>query len=350
VKSLTERIFTNYLIFNLKFTKMKKVFFYAFLLMIVPALVLTSCTKDDDGNGDTPTTQQGFALLKDFMKTNNFDLDDMLGGGDWIATADAIYNKGVDDYYIMDIRSQEAYDAGHIEGAVHSSLVTIVADAVIADKQIIVVCYTGQSAGHAVMALRLSGYSDAQVLKWGMCSWNDFFTAGYWPDKVGNAVIDFSGSWIAPPGDIMPSLDFGEPTWTTTTTDPAELLAERVSVMTGAFNGIGNAAVLENFDDYFINNYWDLTDVEQYGNITGSFRIKPLTLENSEYANLDPDMVIVTYCWTGQTSSMITAWLTILGYEAVSLTYGANGMIYDDLTGHKWSAAQVMNYPYVSTK
>jgi rhodanese-related sulfurtransferase len=58
-------------------------------------------------------------------------------------------------------------------------------------------------------------------------------------------------------------------------------------------------------------------------------------------ANLDPSKEVVTYCWTGQTSSMITAYLSVLGYNTVSLKFGANGMIYDDLESHKFSTPAV---------
>jgi rhodanese-related sulfurtransferase len=53
-----------------------------------------------------------------------------------------------------------------------------------ATKPILVVCYTGQSAGHAVVALRLSGYSDAKVLKWGMSGWRSDL-AGPWEGNSG---------------------------------------------------------------------------------------------------------------------------------------------------------------------
>ena len=41
---------------------------------------------------------------------------------------------------------------------------------------------------------------------------------------------------------------------------------------------------------------------------------------------------------------MMTAWLYVLGYDAKSLLFGANGMIYSDLTGHKWTASADLAY------
>ena len=91
------------------------------------------------------------------------------------------------------------------------------------------------------------------------------------------------------------------------------------------------------------------TDVEQYGNIVGSYRLNPFTLADKTYKNLDPSKTIVTYCWTGQTSSMLTAYLYILGYDVKSLKFGMNAMIYSELTGHKW-ALQGNNFPVFPTK
>ena len=83
--------------------------------------------------------------------------------------------------------------------------------------------------------------------------------------------------------------------------------------------------------------------METYGNIVGSHRIKPLVLEN-----LDPDEQIVTYCWTSMTSSVVSAYLIVLGYDAASLRFGVNGMIYDNLAEAKqWHGST--DLPYVPT-
>jgi rhodanese-related sulfurtransferase len=38
---------------------------------------------------------------------------------------------------------------------------------------------------------------------------------------------------------------------------------------------------------------------------------------------------MVTYCYTGQTSSITTAWLQVLGFDnARSLSFGANGIVH----------------------
>ena len=44
---------------------------------------------------------------------------------------------------------------------------------------------------------------------------------------------------------------------------------------------------------------------------------------------------------------MLTAYLTVLGYDALSLKFGSNSMIYDALESHKFSAPEV-DYPVVT--
>ena len=88
------------------------------------------------------------------------------------------------------------------------------------------------------------------------------------------------------------------------------------------------------------------------GHIPGAFQFTPaqsLGL-NQMLGNLPTDKPIVVYCWTGQQSSQLTAYLIMLGYEAYSLSYGANNLYYDSLTnlGVKWEATDQRDFPLVS--
>lgn len=324
---------------------MKKLFNLAIILALVPMLLITSCSKDDDDD-DQPQDNK-FEVLKDYLVANNMDLDDVLT--DWITDAAAVNAKSTDDYFFIDLRSETDFNAGHINGAKNATLANVLDVASEATKPIVVVCYTGQTAGHAVMALRLSGYPDAKVLKWGMSGWRADL-AERWETNTGDAAIGNS-NWVEAPGDIAPSVNYNKyPTITSSQSDGVNILAERVEAMLNdGFNGIGNADVLADPSANCINNFWDEGDVTTYGNIVGAFRIKPLNLESDLTKYLNPDQPVVTYCWTGQTSSMITAYLKVLGYDSKSLTFGANGMIYSNLQGHKFSTP-TNDYPVVQTK
>ncbi len=320
---------------------------YLLMFLFIPALLVSSCKKEKPDAPDVDPSLS-FKTLKTYLVSNNMDLPNVLDA--WITTADAVYTLMTDgdntnDYYIIDLRAAADYDGGHIEGAVNATLGTLLNQASSSGgKPILVVCYTGQTASHAVVALRLSGYPTAKVLKWGMAGWNSNYT-GSWDGGTGDAG---NTNWTAAPGNVTANNTNSEPEYTTTATDGAAILTERVAAMlAGGFKGVSGATVTATPGNYFINNYWTTGDIEHYGHITGAYRILPLSLAGGEYLNLDPSKQIVTYCWTGQTSSMVTAYLNVLGYNALSLKFGANSLIYSTLESHKWSSTETRNYPVV---
>jgi len=323
---------------------MKKILF----LLAVSLMVFTGCKKEEV----TPTTGDSFKTLSTYLVAQDLDLPDMLSS--WIVARPAAgdLTTFLGAYDILDIRGASDFSAGHIEGATNTSLANILTAAQSTTKPILVVCYTGQTASHAVIALRLSSYKNAKVLKWGMSGWAASFS-GPWESNSGDAngnAAATSGNWEAKPGNITATGSFAYPEYTTTSTDGAGILEERVTKMiTNGFKGVPSTTVLTTPSDYFINNFWAAADVEVNGNMTGAYRIKPLSLENEEVKGLDPSKTIVTYCWTGQTSSMITAYLNVIGYNAVSLKFGANSMIYSDLSGHKF-VTPTTDLPVVTDK
>lgn len=321
---------------------MKKLLNFTWILAVVSTIILASCSD----KSDVTPAQDRFDILKNYLNSQNMDLSDVLT--DWITTAENVYTIMTDidpsnDYFIIDIRKENDYSDGHIEWAVNSSLGGILETAQNAGgKPIIVVCYSGQAAGHGVVALRLSGYTNAKVMKWGMSSWNSE-TAGPWNSHTGDAANE---NWINPPGSIQDNTPHNAPEVIYVTTDGSEILREQVAILlSGGFSGVSGVDVLANPADYFINNYWNADTITKYGNIKYAYRINPLTLKNGEYAYLDAGKKVVTYCWTGQTSSIVTAYLKVIGYDSYSLTYGTNSMIYSNLESHKWGPAQIMEYP-----
>jgi rhodanese-related sulfurtransferase len=322
--------------------KMKQFKKIIFLMAILPFLFIASC-KDDDPAPVNPIEETTFTVLADYLVENNLDMDDVVSG--WItarptnedgsAKTETEIDAWTAGFDIFDIRQAVHYDEGHIKNAVNSSLGAIVADAANTTKPILVVCYSGQSAAHAVVALRLSGYPDTKTLKWGMSGWTRENECDKWTGATKSEAIA-SGNWVSDV-TVQPST-YDYPTLTSTSTDGATILAERVAAMTAkGFQGIASSDVYGTPANYHINNFWTQGDVDTYGIISGAYLVNPLTLANGEIKAYDPDATNVTYCWTGQTSSMVTAYLTVLGYEATSLKNGVNSMIYDDLQTHKWT-------------
>lgn len=304
------------------------------IMALLPIMLVISC-KD---SSDPEPINQPFEIMTQYMIENNMDVGTVLS--DWIvgAPAEGDVNTFLSNYSILDIRDPTTFGNGHVEGAVNTTLTNIVSAAQSTTKPILVMCYSGQSACHAVVALRLSGYPDAKVFKFGMSGWSSQMS-GSWDNNIGDIGVNHQ-NWTT--GPVLSNTTYQLPALNATATTGAAILAERVDFMVNnGFQGVSGADVLANPGDYFINNFWDQGDVDTYGHIDQAYRIKPLTLAGGEMANLDPDETIVTYCWTGQTSSMMTAYLTVLGYNAKSLKFGTNGMIYSSLKSHKYSTPSV---------
>jgi rhodanese-related sulfurtransferase len=301
-----------------------KNFLKLLVLGLFVALVFTNCKEDPVD----PTVNE-FEVLVQYMNDNNLDLSAINGG---FAKAGSSLNVdpvdfSIPDYYVIDIRQAVDFEAGHIKNAVNVPVADILAEGPkAAGKPILVVCYSGQTAGRGVAALRLKGF-EAYTLKWGMSSWHSNFSSK-WSSKVTDYA---SPNWVTtgtPPANVTFTTF---PTLTTTETDGDKILDERITAMLGNSSWTASRDdVLANPTNFFINNYWTQAPWDLFGHINGAYRInEELNLTGLKY--LDPSKTIVTYCYTGQTSSITSAWLDVLGYNAKSLSYGANAIVHSAL-------------------
>lgn len=310
---------------------MKKVLYL--LLIAVFMVFMIGCDKAEDDNLTT---------LNDYLVENSLDLPNMLDG--WIITAQAVHDN-LDDYYVIDARNQAAYDAGHIPGAVFATSETLLDVAANSGgKTIVVHCFRGIGAAPKVVALRLSGYPTAKSMKFGMSAWGPADAAGVaaydkWTGSVKDTALDYPNDWVMA-GSPTADVEYDYPaTATEEIEDGADLLAERVDdLLTNGFTYARAPGILTDREDYFINNFWDQDSWDTYGHIAGAHRVNSMSIENGGINNMDPDETIVTYCWTSQTSGVIAAYLTVLGYDAQSLIEGANGLIWSNLQAHKWDS------------
>ena len=315
--------------------KMKKLSIYLIVLFLVPTFIFTGC-KDDE------VVEPAIITLTKYMTANSLDLPNIIGSktdGTFFATAapatDGEVAAWAASFYIMDIRSTEVFDGGHIVGAHNVLLSNILTEASSADKPILVVCYTGQTACYATSLLRLYGYPTAKALKWGMCGWNETFAAK-WNAQIGSSHADGSTNWSD--GSAPTPVIYDLPVLTESGTDGATILNSRVdAVVAAGFSPLSATDVLTTPTNYFINNYFSDAHYTGFGHIDGAHRISPLSIADDYIKNLDPNAKVVTYCYTGQTSAVITAYLNVLGYDAYSMTFGMNG-IYND--NDAWSTNQ----------
>ena len=304
-------------------------FFKFFLIIAVSALSLSSCIKTED----EPKVDY-YKVMTDYMAANTMDLPDVIASG--VVTASAV-NADKSAYYIIDLRSAADFAAGHIEGAVNSTVKDVLTAAQNAgSKPILLVCYTGQNAAYANVCLRLSGYKTSKIMKWGMSAWGPAFDK--WTANVSDQAVNHT-NWSTT-NTIKAPVTFSLPTITATAKEGSEILKERVrAALDKGFQNVKAVDALTTPANYFLVNYWTEADVTKYGHIKGAYRLnETLKLADATgFKNLNPSAVLVPYCWTGQTSAMVSAYLTVLGYDAKGLFFGTNNMIGTKLEKNSWT-------------
>lgn len=323
----------------MKKSNLFKLAMFSFALSI---FTFSSCVE----TVETPEVDH-YKVMTEYMKANAMDLNNMTDA--WVIDAAGVNTAGISTFHILDLRTASDFALGHIEGAVNTTMANVVTAATGVTKPILVTCYTGQNAAVALVALRLSGFKNCKILKWGMSGWNPVFDK--WTANVSNQAKDHA-NWSTTNTIKTPVL-FSLPKLATTDFEAADttgavILAKRVNYMLSkGFQGVNAADVLATPANYFIVNYWTEADVNVYGHIKGAYRLNETLLLGDGMKNLDPAASIVAYCWTGQTSALVSAYLTVLGYDAKGIKFGTNAMINADLLKNKWSASQIGQYPYV---
>ena len=307
---------------------MKKSLIFALLVAFVATFTFTGCKEEA-----TPEAQT-YQTLTAHLKSIGMDLDHVIKNADgakFVMGAPADGN--LSGKWIMDIRSAADFASGHIEGANNVAFKDILTAAAGADKPIVVVCYTGQSACYATSLLRLYGFEDTQALKWGMSGWNGDYDK--WSSNCKDLTSD--ANWTT---DATAAGSFDSPSISSSSTDGATILKERVeAVVAAGFKGVNGSDVLDNPGNYYINNYFSEAHYTGFGHVKGAVRVNPLLIDDC--SKLDPNGKVVTYCYTGQTSAVISAFLNVLGFEAYSLKFGVNGMT---TSNSFWTTGEVANH------
>jgi len=253
----------------------------------------------------------------------------------------------------MDIRGADDFAAGHIENAVNVAAADVLSHIEDADltgyDEVSIVCYTGQTAGWATCLLRLMGWEHVYSMMFGMCSWNADF-AERWNTHISNGGANYFTTDATDKGAAgnLPSLSTGKETG-------QEILESRMAtVLSEGFTEakISNGDVYANPDNYYVINYWPATEYANPGHLEGAMQYTPKESMklSADLKTLPNNKTVVVYCYTGQNSANLTAYLRVIGYDAKSLLYGTNDMIYDQMTTSKWSEAAIKGYDYVISK
>jgi len=289
---------------------------------------------------------------------------DYLTAGMKFITAESLHDNLDDgnasnDPFILSIRSGADYAIGHIPGAVNipwRSLFSMENLSLLPDDetQVVVVCYTGQSASQITALLNVLGYN-ATALKHGMCSWtvnttvapkgfNNTTHQNSYPTEAGSRGNGCGDDEGGSGGNFEGSADEWE-----MLRQACERYVNDVAAMT-----ITAEAVYANLEDGYSANDPFILSIRSgtdyaLGHIEGAVNIGAGSLFTEENLAMLPTdgQQIVVYCYTGHGSGHVTALLNINGYNAVSLKFGMcswsdnatvnAGKCYDpDTAGHNY--------------
>ena len=308
-----------------------------YLMLIIPLLFFyTGCSDDTT---DPPAAVNEAEVLVKYLEDNGNPVTTfakMIKAD--VVNSNILSNK---DQYIIDIRNADDYAAGHIKGAINVDQKEVLAhyeaNNLKNKETVVIVCYSGQTAGWVNSLLNMMGYINASDLKWGMCSWNPE-TAKSWkePNINNSRATEFVQTATAKPAEgDLPKLD-------TKKTSGEDILRNRVEAIFA--EGFGSAkissdGVYSDLNSYFIANYWKEEDYSSAcGHIAGAMQYSPkaaFTLD-ADLKTLPTDKKVAVYCYTGQTSAHVAAYLRVIGYDAKSIVYGVNGMSYDNIPASKF--------------
>jgi rhodanese-related sulfurtransferase len=325
--------------------------FYLLYLFITASIMFVNvgCSKDEETVTPPVTVNESEELVK-YLEANGDFINTSAPAMITATDVNALLNDPT--VAILDIRSATDYATGHIQGAVNVTIADILnyyrTNNLAAKSKVVVTCYTGQSAGFAVSLLRLAGYSNVYDLKWGMCSWNDTVSGQRWHNAMINGQTNpITKQTTANAKNIAGNL----PTLSTGKTTGAEILENRLAALsTEGYSpaSITRDVLYQNLSNYYIVNYWSEADYNS-GHIEGAIQYTPKAdLKLATFLKTLPtNKTIVVYCYTGQTSSHVAVFLRALGYDAKTLSYGANNLFYDTMPGTKWVDTECKNFPVV---
>ncbi|MCK9286652.1 MAG: rhodanese-like domain-containing protein [Sphaerochaetaceae bacterium] len=213
--------------------------------------------------------------------------------------------------FIVDIRSGADFEAGHIEGAFHSDWAKLgdVMEKIPQNRQVVVACYSGQTAGQAVATLRFAGFTNVKSLQGGM---NNGWKAAELP-VTGTGANELSArANVSSPKDAEQ-----EVLW-----EAAK--ANFVKVGTDGNKIIKGQDVSDQLD---VNpkafKVFDIRSQEAFdaGHIAGAVFV-PWAQFGGQLDSLSKSDKIVIACFSGQTSGQTVGILRTLGYDAYSLSSG----------------------------
>jgi rhodanese-related sulfurtransferase len=327
----------------------------SFLLLLFSTLFLAAC--NDNGTSDkkeiaveTPENVNETELLYSFIEKSGDVINSE--GIPAIVSADNVFNN-LSKYKVVDIRGKTDYSNGHIDGAIQvaaKDLFNFMEEEIVPAnyEKIVLACYSGQTAAYYASLLRLAGYGNVYSLKYGMTGWSKKIIPNKWATGISSkyaALVETKNNPKGKKGDV-PAIKTGEKSGFKIMMDRAKAVADE-----GFKPAIIKVdSVMQNVDNYYVINYWP-KDKYMLGHLPGAIQYQPKEALNKDKSlvTIPTDKPVVVYCYTGQHSAFVTAYLRVLGYNARSLLFGANSFMHNKMlaeVGHAFNPAKdVKDYP-----
>jgi len=293
------------------------------LLVLVLVIALSACKKEvatTEGSMDltqeetteepeaaveTPSVEQ---LVKDAF-TNLPEHIYKIGQKDFLDKVVA-----GDDMVIVDIRSADAYKAGHVKGAISLPWGgTAISDGlkyISQDKEVFIYCVTGQTAGQTVLAMNVAGINARSVnlgYKLGIAT-----TEGY-EDVINETTENLIGTETYPIDTVVQeTLDAyfaGMSEYKDTPFANYKVSEDNLKAM------------IDNGDDFYLLSVRAAEDFAK-AHIEGAVNVPYGATMIDNLTNVPKDKKVVVYCYSGQTAGQAVAAMRLLGYDAVSLNGG----------------------------
>ncbi len=320
---------------------------------VIGSLLIVMLSACGSNKSTTLPTEAESALLLSYLE-NNGDILNGPGLPSLINAEDVhrlLYGTNI---HIIDLREADAFNAGHIPHSVNvlPSEVLYHFEYVIdplSFEYIVLVCPDAMLSGYVNAVMLFLGYDNVYALRYGLSSWDMEVAQDYWLAAMSSHLENKLETTFNPknkPGPL-PALATGE-------TNGYRILrkrAEEILNIDPALLDIDLDSLLHNPDIFYLVNYWPMGLYEQ-GHLPGAIQYTPkLSLRSDQDINTLPvGQTIAIYCFTGHHSSYVTAFLRLLGYEAVNFSYGANAFIYHTMLttqveSRTFTENHVHNYP-----
>ncbi len=295
---------------------MKKTTSVLALVLVMLVVFLVGCAEEEQAAAPAAEQEQDAAetfSAREFVEDYIADLEN----GNKIYPMDEFVQRlrGGEDLYVVDIRSADDYEEGHVRGAINApwgtSAMWEVLPHIPQDQPVYVHCYSGQTAGQALITMRMAGIEAYSVNS----GWNLGISRVEGYEEIVETTVnelDRSETYDVSAGAMEAIQGYYEDTFALNGTPFANrfVAAETAN------------QILQADDDSAMFISMCRPDDFADARVPGSVNIPYGPNWNEAIPGFPTDKKLIVYCYSGQGSNQLVVMLTMLGYDPASLTYG----------------------------